>query len=81
MNGTKQFKRPPTIDEMPTVRLPIVGRLHGTFAQEARPAMHTGESEDSFFLRLWLFWQHHNRQDSDTALVEAIVRVESEAAR
>jgi hypothetical protein len=70
----RQFKRPPAIDELPTVRLPIVGKLHGAFAQEARPAMHTGETEDSFFLRLWLFYQHANQQESDTALVAAIGR-------
>lgn len=68
----------PLPDEL-TERLPIIARLSGPFAREARQIMHHGESEDHLFLRLFLFWQHHNRQESDTALLRAYGRVEREA--
>lgn len=62
------------LSQLDTVRVPVVARLHGPFAQEARHIMRSGETEDHLFLRLLLFWQHANREDSDTALVDAYER-------
>ncbi len=77
--------------DVPTVRVQAIprpladeimtARLYGMDAAEARAAMLPGETPDMLFLRLWLFYRHANRQDSDTALVAAIGRAESEARR
>ncbi len=76
-NGTKLLTRERYAD-LPTVRVPVVAKLDGAFASEARRAMQPHESPDGFFLRLWLFYQHANRYDSDTALVAAIARAEAQ---
>lgn len=67
------------ISQCPTVRVPVVARLHGPMAQEARAIMYPHETPDHLFMRLLCFWQWHARQDSDTALIRAYARVEREA--
>lgn len=69
------------IATFPTQRMPavskLVGALYGPFAEEARAWMQSGETTDAFFLRMFLFYQQAQQQDSDTALVAALERSES----
>lgn len=67
--------------DLPTERVTVIladevltARLYGRDAQEARALMHGHETPDMLFLRLLLFYQHANRQDSDTAMLAALER-------
>lgn len=70
--------------DLPTVRheavtrplpAPFVARIYNEhLAAEARATLLPGETPDALFVRLLLFYRHHNRQDSDTALVAALER-------
>jgi len=78
MNRLRDYARQ-YIADAPTEKAPAIPTfapvLVGTFATEARSMLLPGESPEALVIRLMLFYQHANRQESDTSLVAALTRI------
>ncbi len=73
------------IEQQPTVKTAAIGLSHGLTARldnpylvrDAKAVMQPGETPDALFVRLLLYYLHNERAPGDTALVEAMARMES----